>query len=115
MNTEKKIQGYSHLLGMAAFGSYALVMATFPGFALPGAVVAVLIAFAAGFAQANAGSFLGGVTLAVGCWTCLGLVLGTASERISAIVIVPVVLLMALGVGASGFFAGRLIGRATRH
>lgn len=111
---EKKIQGSSLLLGVAAFGSYALVMATFPRFALPGAVFAVLIAFLTGFAQASACRFFGGVTLAVGCWISLGLVLGTASERSSAIVIVPVVLLTALGLGAIGFFAGQLIGKAAK-
>ena len=111
---EKKIQGSSLLLGVAAFSSYALVMATFQRLALPGSVFAVLIAFSTGFAQASAGRFFGGVTLAVGCWICLGLVLGTASERTSAIVIVPVVLLTALSLGAIGFFAGHLIGRAAK-
>jgi len=111
---EKKIQESSLQLGVAAFGSYALVMATFPGFASLGVGIAVLIAFASGFAQAGSGRFLGGVALAVGCWMCLGLVLGSASDRTSAIVIVPVVLLTALGLGATGFSAGHLIGRAAK-
>jgi hypothetical protein len=44
----------------------------------------------------------------------LGLIFGTASERTSAIVIVPAVIIMALGLGAVRFFAGRLIGRIAR-
>jgi hypothetical protein len=111
---KKKIQESSLRLGVAAFGSYALVAATFPGFASLGAGIAVLIAFASGFAQAGSGRFLGGVALAVGCWMYLGLVLGSASDRTSAIVIVPVVLLAALALGATGFFAGHLIGRAAK-
>lgn len=107
---KKKIQASSLPLGFAAFGSYALVMATAPGFALPSAVAAVLIAFTAGFFHAATGRFFAGVTLALGCWFCLGLIFGTESERTSAVVIVPVVITIALGLGALGFLAGRLMG-----
>jgi hypothetical protein len=72
------------------------------------------------FFNAATARFFVGLTLALGCWICLGLIFGTESERTSAIVIVPVVLVMALGVGPVGFFAGRLTGRIvkaikTRH
>ena len=114
MRMEKKMQAFSLSLGMAAFGSYALVMATAPSFALPSAVFALLIAFAAGFFGAAKARFFSGLTLAVGCWICLGLVFGTESERTSAIVIVPVVLTLALGLGVAGFFAGRLLGKVAK-
>jgi hypothetical protein len=114
MRTENKIRTFSLSLGMAAFGSYALVMATAPGFALLSAVFALLIAFVAGFFSAAKARFFAGLALAIGCWICLGLVFGTESERTSAIVIIPVVLTTALGLGAAGFFAGRLLGKVTR-
>lgn len=111
---ENKIRASSLALGMAAFGSYALVMATAPGFALPSAVFAVLIAFVAGFFSAAKARFFAGMALAIGCWICLGLVFWTESERTSAIVIIPVVLTTAFCFGAAGFFAGRLLGKVTR-
>jgi hypothetical protein len=110
----KRIRASSLPLGIAAFGSYALAMATAPSFALPSAIFAVFIAFVAGFFNAATDRFFAGLTLALGCWVCLGLIFGTESERTSAIVIVPVELIMALGLGATGFFAGRLIGRIAK-
>jgi fucose permease len=114
MSMGKRIQASSLPLGIAAFGSYALVMATVPSFALPSAGFAVLLAFVAGFFNAATGRFFAGLTFALGCWICLGLIFGTASERTSAIVFVPAVFIMALGLGAVGFFAGRLIGRIAK-
>lgn len=97
----KRIQALSLPLGIAAFGSYALVMA-------------VLLAFVAGFFNAATGLFFAGLTFALGCWICLGLIFGTASERSSAIVIIPAVIIMAHGLGALGLFAGRLIDRIAK-
>lgn len=99
---------------MAAFGSHALVMAIAPSFGLPSAIFALLIAIAAGFFHAAAAKFFTGLILALGSWICLGLIFGTNSDRTSAIVIVPVVITMALCLGAAGFFAGRLLGRIAK-
>lgn len=84
------------------------------GFGLPAAFFSVLIAFLAGYFQADAARFFAGLTLALFCWTALGLVLGAASERSSAIILVPVVLTMAFGLGAVALFVGYLTRRITK-
>lgn len=108
---ENKKQRPSLALGLAAFGSYALVMATAPDLAIPAAAFALLIAVAAGAAQAHTGQFFAGVTLAFGGWVCLGMILGSAADRTSAMVIAPLVLAMTIGLGAVGFLAGRMMAR----
>jgi vacuolar-type H+-ATPase subunit I/STV1 len=109
-----KIQSWSLIAGAAAFGIYAVVMTATSGFGLPATFFSVLIAFVAGYFQADAIRFFAGLTLALCCWTGLVLVVGTASERSSAIVLVPVVLTMAFGLGAIAFFAGYLMRRIAR-
>jgi len=54
---EKKKQPSSLHLGIAAFGSYALIMATVPKFAIPAVVCTLAVAVAAGAAQAHVGRF----------------------------------------------------------
>lgn len=109
-----KIQSWSLIAGAAAFGIYAVIMAATSGFGLAAAFISVLIAFVAGCFRADATRFFAGLTLALCCWTGLGLLVGTASERSSAIVLVPVVLTMAFGLGAIAFFAGYLTRRIAK-
>lgn len=106
-----KIQNWSLIAGAAAFGIYAVVMATAPRFGLPAAFLSILIAFVAGCSRAVAARFFAGLTLALCSWTGSGLVAGTTSDRSSAIVMVPVILTMTFGLGAGAFFAGHLTRR----
>jgi hypothetical protein len=111
LRTKMICQSWSLIAGAVAFGIYAVVMAATSGFGLMAAFFSVLVAFVAGCFKADAPRFFAGLTLALCCWIALGLVAGTASERSSAIVLVPVVLTMAFGLGAIAFFAGHLTRR----
>lgn len=111
---KKKKQPPSLSLGIAAFGSYALIMATVPEFAIPAIVSALIVAVAAGAAQAHMGRFFTGIALAFGAWVCLGMIFGSATDRSSALVLAPLVLAMTIGLGAASFLFGRLIARISK-
>ena len=108
---EKKKHPHAVLLGVTAFASYALVMATIPEFAIPAAAFALIVTVAAGAAQINAGRFFTGVALAFGGWVCLGMIFGSPADRTSAIVAVPLVLALTVGLGAAALFVGRMVAR----
>lgn len=86
-------------------------MATVPEFAIPAAAFALIAAVAAGAAQAHAGRFFAGVTLAFGGWVCLGMIFGSTADRTSAIVMAPLILALAFCLGAAGFIVGRIVAR----
>jgi uncharacterized membrane protein YeiH len=109
-----KIQSWSLIVGAASFGIYAVIMAATSGFGLPAAFISVVTAFIAGCFKADATRFLAGLALALCCWTGLGLVVGTSSEHSSSVILVPVVLTMAFGLGAIAFFAGHLTRRIAK-
>jgi uncharacterized membrane protein YeiH len=109
-----KLQSWSLIVGAASFGIYAVIMAATSGFWLQATFISVVTAFVAGCFKGDATRFLVGLALALCCWTCLGLYVGTSSEHSSAIVLVPVVLTMAFGLGAIAFFAGHLTRRIAK-
>ena len=86
-------------------------MPTVPEFAIPAAAFALIVAVAAGAAQAHAGRFFTGVALAFGGWVSLGMIFGSAADRTSAMVVAPLVLAMTIGLGAAGFLVGRMMAR----